>query len=220
MKQRIFVFGASGHAKVVIDIIEKQKLFEIAFLVDDNSERKDEMLCGYSVIGGKAELCDAARIQNIHYGIVAIGNNHARASVARWLVSNGFELVTAVHPSAQIAKGVFIAPGTVLMAGSVLNSDVHIAQNAIINTCASVDHDCILGEDVHVAPGSTICGGVKVGSETLIGAGATVLPNISIGNGVVVGAGATVVADIADFVTAVGTPAKPVTIDKLATRSY
>ena len=205
MKEQIFVFGASGHAKVVLDIIERQGLFQVAFLVDDDPGLKGSELYGYRVIGGKAELLEATAKR----GIVAIGSNRARVAVGAWLTEHGFELVSAIHPSAQIARGVSIGSGSVVMAGAVINSDSTIGYDVIINTRASVDHDCTVGDGVHIAPGSTLCGTVRVGAGTFVCAGSTVIPNLTIGSNAVVGAGATVIRDVADGSTVVGSPAKP-----------
>lgn len=206
MKQKIFVFGASGHAKVVIDIIERQGLYEIAFLADDDPSLKDRQVYGYSVLGGKEDLLSSG----LERGIVAIGSNRARRVVAAWLRENGFDLISAVHPSAQLARGVTIGSGSVVMAGVVINSDSTIGQDVIINTRASIDHDCHIGDGVHIAPGSTLCGTVTVGEGTFICAGATIIPNLTIGEHVTVGAGSTVIRDVPDGVTVVGSPAKAI----------
>lgn len=203
-KDRIFVFGASGHAKVVIDIIERQGLYQISFLVDDDHHLKDTYVYGYRVIGGKTQLLAS----DIRHGIVAIGCNSARSRVADWLGSNGYSLVTAIHPSAKIGRGVTFGNGTVVMAGAVINSDAALGSNVIVNTRAGIDHDCLLGNFVHIAPGTTLCGTVRVGDGTLIGAGATVIPNITIGSNVIVAAGAVVVKEVPDEVTVMGTPAR------------
>lgn len=203
---KIFVFGASGHAKVVIDIIERERRYDIAFLVDDDPSLKDADFYGYRVIGGKPELLSGR--EQIKGGIVAIGNNSARMNVAAWLIENGFSLVTAIHPGAQIGRGTFIGDGTVIMAGVVINSDTRIGTNAIINTRAGIDHDCRIGNVVHVAPGATLCGGVTLGDGTFVCAGATIIPNLAVGKNVIVGAGSTVIRDIPDGVTVVGSPAK------------
>ena len=79
---------------------------------------------------------------------------------------------------------------------------------AIVNTNASVDHDCRIGEFVHVAPGVAICGGVRVGAGTLVGVGARVLPNVTIGARAVIGAGAVVVHDVPDGAMVTGVPAR------------
>lgn len=205
-KEKIFVFGASGHAKVVIDIIEHEQRYDIAFLVDDDATLRGTDFYGYRVIGGKAELL--SRREKVERGIVAIGNNGARMKVAAWLADNGFSLVKAIHPSAQIARGACLGSGSVVMAGVVINSDVSIGTNAIINTRASIDHDCWIGSGVHVAPGTTLCGTVTVGDGAFVCAGATIIPNLAIGKNAVVGAGSTVIRDIPDGVTVVGSPAK------------
>lgn len=204
----IFVFGASGHAKVVIDIIEMQGLYTIAYLVDDNPKLKGTELYGYKVIGGMADL--VSNREQVSGGIVAIGSNSAREKIAACLNDDGFRLVTAVHPSAQLARGVMVGLGTVVMAGAIVNSDTIIDRNVIINTRAGIDHDCTIAAGVHIAPGVTLCGTVNVGAGTFIGAGATVIPSLCVGKNVIVGAGSTVVKDVPDSVTVIGSPAKVV----------
>lgn len=209
IKEKIFVFGASGHAKVVIDIIEQQGMYKIAFLADDDPELKGTNVYGYPVIGGKTELLES----NIRQGIVAIGSNKARRTVSLWLAAHGFECVNAIHPSAQIARGVTIASGAVVMAGAVINSDSDIGYGVIINTRAGIDHDCTIGDYTHIAPGATLCGTVSVGEECFVCAGVTVIPNLNIGNNVIVGAGATVIGPISDNLVVAGIPAK--TLNKI-----
>lgn len=203
-KEEIFVFGASGHAKVLIDVLECQGLFQVAGLFDDNESLTGKTVFGYRVIGGRDKVISAG----IKRGIVAIGDNSSRNAVAVWLVKNGVELITAVHPSAQISRGVTIGEGTVVMAGSVINADADIGSNVIINTLASIDHDCLIADCVHIAPRATLCGAVKVGERSFIGASATIVPNISIGKEAIVGAGATVLKDVRQKTVVAGSPAK------------
>ena len=139
--------------------------------------------------------------------IVAIGDNSVRFEVQRWLTEQGFDLISAIHPTASIGRGVKHERGTVVMANSVINSDCTIGQGVIVNTKASIDHDCRIDDGVHIAPGATLCGGVSVGKLTLVGAGAVVAPNTSIGSNVTIGAGATVIKDVVDGDCVVGTPA-------------
>jgi len=208
MSEKIFVYGASGHAKVVIDIIERQGLYDIVFLVDDDPSLKGTDFYGYRVVGGKQELLESQDL--ISGGIVAIGSNRARKSVAAWLVSQGFPLVSCIHPSAQIARGVVVESGSVIMAGAIINSDSHIGRNVIVNTRASIDHDCIIADGVHIAPGATLCGTVSVGSGTFICAGSTVIPNLTIGRNVLIGAGSTVIRDVPHCLLIAGSPARHV----------
>jgi sugar O-acyltransferase (sialic acid O-acetyltransferase NeuD family) len=208
-KEKVFVFGASGHAKVVIDIIDKQNQYDISFLVDDDETLKGKEIYGHKVLGGKHDLLEACKTSPTIKGIVAIGSNATRLKIGDWLGSEGLQLIRAIHPSAQIARGVTVSDGTAIMAHAVVNPDSKIGKHVIINTAAVVEHDCIVGDGVHIAPGATLCGTVTVGSGAFIGAGSTIVPNISIGNNVTVGAGSTVVNDVPDAATVTGAPAKP-----------
>lgn len=203
--EEIFLYGASGHAKVVIDIIERQGSNTIAFLIDDNLALKGQDFFGYPVIGGKVDLL--ALPVRPSKCIVAIGSNYARVTVAEWLTSNGFELVAAIHPSAQLGRGVSVGEGAVVMAGAVINCDTRIGRNVIVNTRASIDHDCLVGDGAHLGPGSTLCGTVSVGKKTFVCSGATVIPNLTIGEYVTIGAGSTVIRDVQDGKTVAGVPA-------------
>lgn len=210
----VLVYGASGHAKVVIDIIERSGVHAIAFLVDDNPRLKGARFFGHRVLGGMSDL-DACLASNHDIGaLVAIGANGARLRVAAQLQRKGLTLVSAVHPAACIGSNVGIGAGTVIMGGCVINSDTIIGDNAIINTGATVDHDCSVGAGSHIAPGVHLCGGVRVGDGVFIGAGTIVIPGISIGRGAIIGAGSTVIRDIKAGTTATGTPCLPMRADK------
>jgi sugar O-acyltransferase (sialic acid O-acetyltransferase NeuD family) len=200
--QRIFVFGAGGHAKVLIDIAEKSSVLSVLFLVDDDPLLKGTVFFGYPVVGGKKELIALER--RIEYALVAIGNNENRCAAGRWLRANGYTLVSAVHPSARIGRAVEIGAGSVLMANTVVNPSSRIGDNVIINTGAQVDHDCVIGDGVHIAPGAIVCGTVRIGEMSFVGAGSTVINNITIGKNVCIGAGTTVYADVPDGMRIVG----------------
>lgn len=203
--ENIFVFGASGHAKVVIDILERNPGVKVLFAVDDSLAARGGLLCDYPVIGGREALL--ARRNEIDGGVVTIGDNAARAKIAAWLLTEGFRLVRALHPAAILARRLNIGDGTVIMAGAVINSDTRLGANVIINTGATVDHDCEIGDGAHIAPGCHLCGGVKIGARSFLGAGTVVIPGVRIGADVIVGAGSTVIADVSDGARMAGSPA-------------
>jgi sugar O-acyltransferase (sialic acid O-acetyltransferase NeuD family) len=204
----VFVFGASGHAKVVIDVLEHAAA-KVLFVCDDDASKHGSVLLGHKVIGGRAELLE--RLGETNVGIVTIGDNPIRERIAGWLLQNGCALTSAVHPAATIAREVEIGEGTVVMAGCVINSGTRVGRNVIINTGATVDHDCELGDGVHVAPGSHLCGHVSVGAGTLIGAGTTIIPGVRVGKSAMVGAGSTVLSDVPDGARAGGSPCRLLT---------
>ena len=211
-QEKIFVYGSSGHAKVVLDIVERQGRATVALVVDDDPARAGQMVLGYRVAGGRGELVRQGAKAGLV--VVAIGDNGARRKVAAWLESEGFAFVTAVHPHAVIGREVRLGEGTVVMAGVVVNPDSEIGMHCILNTGASVDHDCRVGDGVHVAPGSHLCGGVSVGAGAFIGAGAVVAPGRRIGADAIIAAGAVVLKDVPERAVVAGNPARSLKDDE------
>jgi sugar O-acyltransferase (sialic acid O-acetyltransferase NeuD family) len=207
MSRGIFLFGASGHAKVVLDAARLQGVGAVA-LFDDDPRRAGSVVLGAPVVGGRDGLRPWAAERGIARGIVTIGDNRVRELIAAWLLAQDFELATVTHPSAIVAADVTVGSGTVLLAGTVVNPASVIGINVIINTAATVDHDCSIGNAVHIAPGCHLCGGVTVGDRTLVGAGAIVIPGVCIGRDALIGAGSTVTRDVADGSRVAGAPAR------------
>ncbi|OEK01619.1 acetyltransferase [Roseivirga sp. 4D4] len=194
----MILFGASGHAKVIIDILEKQGV-EVGFLVDANPEIKS--LQSYRVIN-ESEIDSYLLDQEI---IISIGDNKIRKELSEQLKS---EFGWAVHPSSILGDDVTIGQGTVIMAAAVVNSSTEIGNHAIINTACSIDHDCSIADYVHISPNATLCGTVTVGEGTHIGAGATIAPNLSIGEWATIGAGTVIIKDVPDRAVVVGNPGR------------
>ena len=210
MSPDICIFGASGHAKVVIDIVEREGRYRVVALFDDNTALRGQDFFGYPVLGGREALLAHYQQGKMTAAIVAIGNNQIRIRIAEWLSQHGVPRVSSVHPSAQIARGVQIGHGSVLMAGTVVNADTVIGNEVIINTGATVDHDNVIADAVHIAPGSHLCGHVSVGYGSFIGAGSVLIPGVSLGTDVVVGAGSTVLNNIADGQRVAGSPCRAI----------
>lgn len=192
MCKKVIIIGASGHGKVIADIIKKFGDEVYGFLDDDLSK---------DVIG---RVSDCVNYKDMYF-VIAIGNNKIRKSIAE---RYDLKYYTAIHPAAVIGENVDIGEGTVVMANAVVNPSATIGRHCIINTAAIVEHDNVLEDYVHISPNATLCGTVRVGEETHIGAGAVVRNNISIGNNIIIGAGAAVIKDIDKEGIYVGVPAK------------
>lgn len=189
----MYLYGASGHAKVIIDIV-KANNNSIEGLFDDNPEVKN--LLGYPVLP-PSEVNGPL--------IISIGNNKIRKSIAALI---DVSYTKAIHPSVIISENSRIDVGTVVMQGAIIQSGANIGKHCIINTGASVDHDCQIGDYVHISPHATLCGNVTIGEGTWIGAGAVIIPGVKIGKWCTVGAGSIVTKDLPDSVLAVGNRCK------------
>jgi sugar O-acyltransferase (sialic acid O-acetyltransferase NeuD family) len=110
----------------------------------------------------------------------------------------GFQIATLIHPTAWIADDVGIGEGVQVMAGAIVQPGCRIGDSTIINTRVSIDHDCQVASHVHIAPGATLCGRVRIGEGAFIGAGTTVIDGISVGAGALVAAGSTLFRPVPD----------------------
>lgn len=196
---RIIIIGAGGHGKVIADIALKNKYTEICF-VDD--KKKGECL-GFPIIGVLDDL--PALNDNKTDFVIAIGDNLIRKSVAE---KYNLPWITLVHPSAQIASGIQMDEGIVVMAGAIINPGTVVKKHCIINSGAIIEHDNLIESYVHVSPNATLGGTVHVGSCTHIGLGAGIKNNIEICENCVIGVGAVVVNDLNKQGVYVGIPAK------------
>src|SRR5258706_1013671 len=205
---RIVVIGSSGHARVVVDILH-QNHCEVVGLLDTYKPIANEVL-GHQVLGSDEDLSALVTANICDSVIVAIGDNWIRNRMVRRIreLVPGIRFVSAIHPSAQIARDVSIRQGTVIMAGVVVNTGCDIREFCILNTRSVLDHDLIMEKFFSLAPGGTTGGGVRIGAFSAIAIGAVISHSIRIGEKTVIGAGATVVEDIPDGVVAYGTPAR------------
>jgi len=201
--REVYIIGAGGHGKVVLDIINKSKQFQAAAFLDDDSTLLNQVINNLKVAGSSDRaLADDKAV------IIAVGNNEIRTRLFKLMENNDLEIINAVHPDAVINSFVKLGRGNVIAAGVVINSNTKIYDNVIINTGTTVDHDCKIENHVHLSPGVNLGGDVKVKAGVHIGIGATVIPGVKVGKNSVVGAGAVVTKDVPDNVTVVGVPAR------------
>jgi sugar O-acyltransferase (sialic acid O-acetyltransferase NeuD family) len=204
-KSPAVIYGASGHGKVVADILRACGT-EIEGFVDDDPRKSGEMF-GLKILGDAKCLIERASRGPMAVAL-GIGDNFARRVVAERCVAANAQLLMAVHPTATVAESAIMAPGVVIMAHAVVNPDAVVQRGAIINTGAIVEHDCKVGEFAHLSPKVAIGGHVEIGDFSWLGIGAAVIPKVKVGTGSIIGAGATVLTDVEDWVVAIGTPAR------------
>ncbi len=196
------VFGAGGHARSVVDVIERAGGWVVA-------------VSGVAAPGSWHVECledDLHALERVHAdglrAVVAIGSNPARLNLIRSILADGAAVPTVVAASATVSQRSGLGLGTVVLEHAHVGPGATIGAGVIVNTGAVVEHDATVGDGSHVAPGAFVLGGATIGSGSFVGSGARILPGLVIGDGVTVGAGAVVTASVPGGLTVVGVPAR------------
>lgn len=206
-RKKHLLLAAGGHGRVVLNTLLAQGLAVHGIL--DPGLVVGQTIFGVPVLGPDAWLDK----QDPDIFVLANGAGATPASTLRrrlyeeW-TTRGLGFVALCHPSASVAREVVLKDGSQIMAGVVIQPHSQIGVNAVINTQASIDHDCEIGSHAFIAPGAVLCGGVRVGVGAFVGAGAVLIPGVCVGDEAVVGAGATVTRDVPPRQRVMGTPAR------------
>ena len=210
--KKIVFWGAKGHAKVLRESAGHFGYELIALFDNDRAVRPpfDDVPLFYGKEGFNRWLSDTdLRKASVSF-LVAIGGARGedRHLIQKFMEESGLSSITLIHPAAFCAGNAALGRGTQVMANSTVGVDVKIGEACIVNTGATVDHESVLSDGVHVCPGSHIAGEVRIGPYSMIGIGAVVLPGVNIGSNVIVGAGSVVIRDVANDVVVCGNPAR------------
>lgn len=193
---------------MLVDALQRLGM-TILGMTDSDTGRSGRVLLGVTVLGDDTILSryKPAEILLVN-GIGGVHGVALRRQVFERCKQAGHDFVTIVHPAAVLGGDIVLEEGAQVMAGVIVQAGSRVGRNAIINTHASVDHDCLVGEHVHIAPGATLSGGVTVGDGSHIGTSASVIQNVRIGSGCLVAAGAVVIRDVRDGARVAGIPAR------------
>lgn len=200
-REPVVVIGGSGHAKVVVSLLQACGR-TVGGVYDDDSRRWGSTVLGVPVVGSVASIAESSN----SLGVIAVGNNVVRKRLAGLL---DLRWETLVHPAAYVHPSVSLGAGSVVFAGAIIQPDTAIGDHVIVNTGATVDHDCRIGDFVHLAPGVHLAGSVRIGEGAFLGIGSSVVQCLEIGAWTTVGAGGAVVSNLPPDVVAIGVPAKP-----------
>lgn len=202
MHTDFFIIGASGHAKVVMDALYRDKYYDFT-VWDDNEALSNQFILKHLI----TVPIDYSRLKGT--GHIAVGCAQVRQKISLKLEQCGISLRTIIHPLASISNFSKIGQGCFIASKAVVAPNSFLGKSVIVNHGAVVDHDCCVGDFSHIAPNATLGGGVIIGKGCLIGAGAVILSGIKVVDGVTIGAGAVVVKDVLKMDGIVmGVPAK------------
>ncbi len=205
--KNILIYGASGHSKMIIDILHKNNNYKIIGFVD-SYKVINQTIYGYTILGNFDSLQQLIEKHKIESIVICIGENYSREKIYNKIinVAPNIEFIPVVHPSAIIAENIVIPEGTVVMAGAIVNANAKIGKFCILNTRSSLGHDSVIQDFSSLASNVTIGGNVQIGHCSAICFSTTIIQNIIIGNHTVIGAASLVIKSIGDYKLAFGIP--------------
>lgn len=200
LKKPVAIVGYSGHSYVIVDIFLNAGRLVTAYCDSEEKERNPYHL---QYLGSESGIFNKLKKFDL---FVCVGNNTIRSKVHLELSNHVHSPINAIHPSAVISSSVKMAEGIMVAANATINPLAELGRGVICNTSSSIDHECIIEDFAHIAPGAVLCGNVKIGKGTFVGANAVIRQGITIGNNVTIGAGAVIIKNVPDGVTVVGNP--------------
>lgn len=197
VEMKIFIYGAGGHGRVVLDAMQLSSIVCTGFIDEKNISE----CAGLSVTQATDLIFDGNL--SIHF---AIGNCKVREKLVSQ--TNSVIFLNVTHPTSVVSSTSYVGKGTFLAAHAIVATNANVGAHCIVNHAAIIDHDCVVGDFCHIAPNATLGGGVKIGKGVLVGAGAVILPGVVVEDYAVIGAGSIVTKDVASNSTVVGNPAR------------
>jgi sugar O-acyltransferase (sialic acid O-acetyltransferase NeuD family) len=204
LKKPVAVVGYSGHSYVIIDILLNAGRMVTAYC---DSEQKNKNPFHLNYLGKETEVIKT--LQAYDY-FVGVGHNGIRRKIHTQLAEYLGNPINAIHPGAIIAASVELKHGIMISANATINPLVTLGQGVICNTSCSIDHECVIEDYAHIAPGAVLCGNVRIGAGTFVGANAVIKQGVTVGKNVTIGAGTVIIRDIPDDTMVVGNPQRVV----------
>ncbi len=196
--------GYSGHAYVVADAILDSGLNIVGY---SDKEEANSNPYGLNYLGFEKDTDFIGWYKEIPF-VLGIGDNKLRQNISNLIEEKGKVVQTIIDKTAVVSRNVSIGSGTFINRNVTVNSLAKIGKNVILNTGCIIEHECILQDAVHIAPGAVLAGNVTIGERSLVGANSVVKQGINIGKDVIIGAGSVIITNIPDGKKVVGNPGR------------
>ena len=208
MGRKLLLIGGGGHCHSVLDSVIDLGIFDEIGIVDYT----DCAFGDVSVVGTDDDIPELVKKgwTDAFITVGSIGNTDCRRRLYDMVKNNGLNVPSIIDPTAVVSKFALLKDGIYVGKKAIINSGTKVGVCSIINSGAIIEHDCSIGDFVHVSPGCVICGQVKIGDDSHVGAGSVIRQQIEVKNNVLIGAGSVVVKDISEDVKAFGNPCKVV----------
>jgi sugar O-acyltransferase (sialic acid O-acetyltransferase NeuD family) len=207
----LLIIGAGGFARETVAAVRAiaavRPGWRLRGYLDDDPSLHGTERAGLPILGG-LDLVHEMPDADVVVCVANPRNPAIRQQVVNRLALPVERYATVVHPTASVADGCRLGPGTVLLAHVVLTADVVVGAHVAVMPQVVLTHDDRVADFATIASGVRLGGGVTVGQAAYLGAGALVRESIAIGAGALVGMGSVVLADVPPGQEWAGVPAR------------
>src|SRR5216684_3777860 len=150
--------GTGGHASVLLDCLDHDRGVVVAGALSRDRTSAGTTFHTVPVLGGD-DLLPSLRSRGITHFVVAVGgtgDNRPRRALFDKAIAAGLVPLTVVHPRCIVSPSASVGPGCQLLPGAIVGAGARLGSNVIVNSGAIVEHDCDVGDHVHVATGAQL----------------------------------------------------------------
>ena len=211
-EMNIVIWGAGNVGRMVAYILSYQSEVRVRAFLDDNADQIGRHLEGVPVVNPEIETLMDLKKESVSHGIVAIGNGRQREKLSQRLEEMGFQIYSAIHPSAQVSPPAQVGKGAIVLANANLSFNPVLGNYVFVASSATVAHDSRVDDNVEICAGVVIGARVHIKKNVYIANGVNIVPknfgSLCVGEDAVIGAGAVVLEDVPPKAVVVGAPAR------------
>lgn len=203
----VLLVAASGLAREVLSVLRRSGEHTVIGFLDDDQTMWGKHRDGLTILGGTEHVVDHPRARLL----ICAGHGAARAEIAARLAESGRtrdDYVSVIDPSVVVPADCTVGPGSILLAGVVMTTNVELGRHVVVMPNATLTHDCLVESFATLCAGVVLGGHARIGEGAYLGMNASVREGIRVGRRAVLGMGAALTQDLPSEEMWVGVPAR------------